>query len=146
MNTLNIHEDNARLLAGWLQSGRGVAHWESIDLSDPGYALTTPALTEGKPTPKPHWKVANEPVFITFDPANILVQRIKLVKRFHIAVRTGANGLMLKVSDGGSRRIRREVTKAGEGAFHVFDYETQDALIYRPIASIPLPEWLKGQS
>ena len=41
------------------------------------------------------------------------------VKRFHVAVRLGSQGFSLKVSDGGSRRIRREVAKAGAGAFFV---------------------------
>ena len=58
--------------------------------------------------------------------------QIEEVKRFHVGVRMGSNGLALKVTDGGSRRIRREVSKAGEGAYYAFDYLTQDAIILRP--------------
>ena len=54
------------------------------------------------------------------------------VKRFRVGVRWGSQGFTLKVTDGGSRRIRREVSKAGDGAYHVFDYMTQEAVIMKP--------------
>jgi integrase len=38
------------------------------------------------------------------------------VKRFRIGIRLGAQGFRVKVTDGGTRRIWRELAKAGEGA------------------------------
>jgi hypothetical protein len=137
-----IHTDNAALIAGWLKDGRGIAHWLSIDLSDPGFALTTPALQADlfTKTVKPHWKVGNEPERIIFDASEVEVRTYGLAKRFHVGVRMGGNGMM-KVTDGGTRRINRELAKAGDGATNSFDYETQDALIFRPNGSEPLTKW-----
>jgi hypothetical protein len=53
------------------------------------------------------------------------------VKRFHVAVRIGGQGFCLKVTDGGTRRIWRELAKAGTGSFYEFDYNTQEAVIYK---------------
>jgi hypothetical protein len=64
-------------------------------------------------------------------------------KRFHVAIRMGGCGYMLKCTDGATRRIRREVAKAGEGAFYRFDYDTQDAVIMKPSNTITLAEWEK---
>lgn len=140
-----IHADNASQIAGWLKAGRGLAHWTSIDLSDPGYALTTPALAVdlSTKTGKPHWKVGGEPARIIFDSALVEVRTYELAKRFHIGVRVSGQGLALKVTDGGTRRIRREVMKAGPDAFYNFDYETQDALIWKPSGSQPLVKWME---
>ena len=49
--------------------------------------------------------------------------------------------MSLKVTDGGSRRIRREVMKACEGAFYVFDYSSQEAVIMAPASNMPLLDW-----
>ena len=54
------------------------------------------------------------------------------VKRFRVGVRWGSQGFMLKVTDGGTRRIWKEVSKAGEGAYYRFDYMTQEAVIMKP--------------
>lgn len=67
------------------------------------------------------------------------------VKRFHVAIRMGSQGFSMKCTDGASRRIRSAVAKAGEGAYHVFDYTTQEAVIMAPEKVIPLPEWEKLQ-
>jgi hypothetical protein len=59
-------------------------------------------------------------------------QKFKEVKRFRVGIRMGSQGLRVKVTDGGSRRIRREVAKAGAGATYTFDYMTQEAVILVP--------------
>jgi hypothetical protein len=150
MNVLEkfvIHADNAALIAGWLKDGRGIAHWLSIDLSDPGFALTTPALQADlfTKTVKPNWKVGNEPERVIFDASEVEVRTYELAKRFHVGVRLGGNGFKLKVTDGGTRRINRELAKAGDGATYSFDYETQDALIFRTKGSQPLTDWLAAR-
>jgi hypothetical protein len=133
--------ENAERIDRWLRERGGIAIWQSINLSNPGASWTTPALTEdGKPYPKPTRQAANEPTIIT-DPADILVAKDVEVKRFHIAVRLGGNGLQYKVSDGGTRRIRKAVVNAGEGAYYVFDYAAQEAFIMKPESTVSLGEW-----
>lgn len=124
----------------WITTRGGLAVWRSVDLSDPTFSQTTPALTDGQPTTKPSWKVGNEPEIFT-DPTAISVSFDTEVKRFRVAVRRGSQGLSLKVTDGGSRRIRAAVAKAGEGAYHAFDYSTQEAVIFKPTRVCSLAEW-----
>jgi hypothetical protein len=143
---LECTQENAPLLAKWIRAGRGLARWCSVDLSNPGKTWTTPARTvDGKPQPKQNWQMANEPELIVESADDVTVLVDKEVKRFHVGVRRGDQGLSFKVTDGGSRRIRHEVAKAGDGAYHVFDYEFQDAVIMAPEPgkSITLTEWMK---
>lgn len=143
---IECSEENAPKFLEWCRSRGGVAHWPSIDLSDFDKSWSTPALSlEGKPTEKPSWKTANEPSFVEKDPAKITVFVPKEVKRFRVAIRMGDSGLRLKVTDAGTRRIRREVEKAGEGAFYQFDYETQEAVIMVSDKECTLEEWAKAK-
>jgi hypothetical protein len=145
MTKHTVTAENAAKFAEWIRSRGGIAIWRSINLSNPGGSWSTPALTlEGQSYPKPTWEAANTPEIIT-DANDILVSTDEMVKRFHVGVRMGSQGFMLKVTDGGTRRIRREVAKAGEGAYYTFDYECQDALIWKPVSTVPLPEWEKKQ-
>jgi hypothetical protein len=66
------------------------------------------------------------------------------VKRFRVAVRRGAQGLNLKLTIHSGERLRREVEKAGEGAWYQFDYERQEAVILVPDKTVPLSEWKEG--
>ena len=80
------------------------------------------------------------------DIEEIEVATYKEVKRFHVATRVGDQGFSVKVSDGGTRRIHKEVAKAGEGAFYEFDYGDYDnAVIVAPVAVVPLKEWADEQ-
>ena len=145
MNPHIIREENARQIADWLQTRGGIAIWESANLSNPTANWTTPAHNQdGTPRAgKPTWEAASRPVRIITDPKEIIISKDVEVKRFHVAVRLSGQGLMLKVSDGGSRRIRREVAKAGEGAYHLFDYTEQSVLIMKPASQVPLDKWLE---
>jgi hypothetical protein len=135
--------DNAKRIANWLRTRGGIAIWQSIDFNRLGKTLTTPATTaEGAPFPKPVWWVAGEPACIITDFADVIISNDVEVKRFHVALRMGANSLQVKCTDGATRRIRAAVAKAGEGAYHTFDYERQDAVIMKPEAQVPLLEWL----
>lgn len=136
-----VTTENAAKIYNWLLTRGGIAIWESIDLSDPSASWTTPLKNaDGTPATKPHWKAASTPSRVITDPAEVLVSTDIEVKRFRVGVRAGSQGMSLKVTDGGSRRIRREVAKAGEGAFHVFDYESQEAVILKPAKIVPLIE------
>lgn len=135
---------NAAKIYKWLTTRGGVAVWDSINLSNPGASWTTPALTEdGQPMTKPTWQAANAPARIITDPAEIVVDVPKLVKQFHVGVRMGSQGLSLKLTDGATRRVRREVAKAGDNAWYEFDYGLQDALIFVPDRTVPIAEFIK---
>lgn len=141
-----IKPEHAARMWDWLQSRGGIAIWRSINLSNPGASWSSPALTDGKPTPKPTWQCANEPERIITDPAEVHVTVPREVKRFRIALRVGSQGLMVKLTDGSSNRVREAVARAEEKykteAWYEFDYEMQEAVIYVEANSIPLAEWV----
>lgn len=138
--------ENAPRILDWLQHRGGLAIWPSINLANPAASWTTPALdAEGKPSTKPTWEAASTPERVITDISDVLVSVDKEVKRFRVGVRMGSQGLMLKVTDGGTRRIRAAVAKAGAGAYHIFDYGTQEAVIMAPEKQIPLDEWAKKE-
>lgn len=139
-----VTAENAEKIFNWLEHRGGIYIWRSVNLSNPGASWTTPATTEdGKPYPKPTWQADSTPERHVTDPNDVVVSVDEVVKRFHIATRMGGNRLTIKVTDGGTRRIRREVAKAGEGAYYEFDYSCQDCLIFKPVKQQPLLEWLK---
>lgn len=138
-----VSPEHAPKFIEWIQSRGGIAIWRSVNLSNPSGSWSTPALTvEGQQYPKPTWEAANEPERIITDPAEIEVVTAKEVKRFHVAVRAGRNNpLSFKCTDASSARIRKAVEKAGDGAWYEFDYSTQEAVIFVPGTSVPLPDW-----
>lgn len=137
-NVLTPHTISAEVAPKILEFlSRGpVALYRSVNLSNPGAQWLVPA-GNGKPT----WESANEPERLLTLSDFAVVKDIE-VKRFHVAVRTGSQGFMRKVTDGGSRRIRAAVSKAGDGAYYRFDYETQEAVILKPEGpAVPLTDW-----
>ena len=135
--------EDAPKIWDWIHNRGGIAIWKSINLSNWGASWTTPCMNETRDsmTEKPNWQCSNVPDRIIVDPTEIIVSRDKEVKRFHVGVRVSGNGLMLKVTDGGTRRIRNAVAKAGEGAYHVFDYMTQEAIIMAPNEQMSMADW-----
>ena len=130
--------DAPRIL-DWIQTRGGIAIWRSINLGNPGASWTTPVTdAEGKPTEKPSWQASSVPERIITDPAEVLVSEDVEVARLHIAIRTGSQGMSLKLTDGSSRRVRKAVAKAGEGAFYVF--EGDEAVILKPKTVRPLTD------
>lgn len=134
---LTVSESNAPLFLKWIAGRGGVAVWRSVDLSDPDKSWSTPADAEQRPS----WQAASTPERIVTDPAEVDVVVDREVKRFRVAVRVGSSGLRVKCTDASSSRIRREVEKAGDGAHYAFDYETQEAVIFAPVSTVPLSEW-----
>jgi hypothetical protein len=115
----------------------GIQVWNSINLSNPGAQWIT-GMGPGKPT----WQVGNEPDYVIRDPWKVGVQGEEEVRRFRVGVRPSSNGLSIKVTDGGTRRIRAALAKY-EGSRYEFDYETQEAIILAPIGEpFPLGEML----
>ena len=138
--------EHAKQFLEWIKTRGGLALWRSINLSNPDKTWTTPAKSmDGTPMPKQSWEMANEPYRIITDPAEVEVHVPKEVKRFRVGVRMGSQGFSLKVTDGGSRRIKREVAKAKENysdAWYEFDYSTQEAVIMVPDSKSPLEEFV----
>ena len=59
------------------------------------------------------------------------------------------NGLVLKLTDASSRRVRQAVEKTsqkyGREALYAFDYVTQEAVIYVAEKTVPLIDFLALQ-
>jgi hypothetical protein len=153
MNRHSCNIENAPKFWEWIQNRGGVAVWRSADLSDPGKSWSTPATIrkgdcEGQtgdeiiPYPKVSWQMQETPEFVVKDPTLIDVFVDEEVKRFHVAVRQ-AGGFRFKCTDASSRRIRKEVEKAGKGAYYEFDYDMQEAVILRPSKKITLLDWAR---
>jgi len=134
-----VTAENAAKIWGWLQDRGGIAIWKSVNLSNVGASWTTPnEQADGSKTNKPTWQAEDRPSRIITDPAEVVVSTDVEVKRFRVAVRRGSSGLSLKCTDASGRRIHAAVERAGEGAYHVFDYTTQEAVILKP-AGEPMP-------
>lgn len=146
MNKHTIVEANVSKILDWFANRGGLAVWQSINLSNPGASWTGPLNdADGKPSTKPNWQCGNEPVCVITDPADVVVEVPKEVKRFHVAIRMGSQGMSYKLTDGSSRRVRAAVAKAGDGAWYEFDYGTQEAVIYVAGDSKPLTEYKERQ-
>ena len=139
--------ENAAQMRQWIETRGGVAIWRSVNLSNPGASWSTPALQkDGTPTQRPTWESDKTPERVITRADDIVVVSRKEVKRFHVAVRTGSQGMSLKLTDGATRRVREAVAKAGDGAAYDFDYSTQEAVITVPDKSIPLSEYQTGDA
>jgi len=157
MERYTCDEANAAKIAEWIRTRGGIMIWQSINLSNDA-SWTTPATHEdNSPATKPNWQSANEPKRHITDIADVDVTTAKEYKRFHVAVRMGDQGLSLKVTDSGSRRIRKEVAKAkeetGKDAWYEFDYgatefnpQGKNCVIMVEDARITMTEWLAKQA
>jgi hypothetical protein len=126
----------------WIKNRGGVQVWENVDLSNLNAGdMFTPALKTVQipeengginaiPYPQPHWRVQRGEV-ITDITRFRFVKSWKEVKRFHVGVRMGDSGLRVKVTDGGTRKIRAACDKY-PGSSYRFDYEFQEAVIEVP--------------
>jgi hypothetical protein len=135
-------EANAKVFLKWIRERGGIAVWRSVDLSNPGASWSTPARTEaGEPTLKPTWRADNQPHKVFTSTDDVLVDTPREVKRFRVAVRH--SGFAFNLTDASTKRVHREVDKAGKDAWYEFDYETQEAVIYVPHERITLSEWAR---
>lgn len=137
-----ITAENAQQIWGWFQARGGISLWASVDLSDPGRTWTCPLRgPDGEPCKKQNWKMENAPYATITDPTQVVVDVPKEVKRFHVAIRRGSGFMQMVLTDGSTRKVKRAVEKAGEQAWYVFDYFTQEAVILVPGETTPLPEY-----
>ncbi len=116
----------------WIAGRGGVQIWNNINLSNIGAGqVFTPALTEaGEPMGSPKW--SHERGEVVTDIARFrFVKSWKEVKRFHVAVRMGAQGTMLKLTDASTDKVRK-VSELYPGASFRFDYDTQECVFEMP--------------
>ena len=133
-----VNADNAEKILGWFRDRGGIAVWQSENLANPGASWTTPLrAADGGDPASPSWQAPRISRIIT-DPAECVVVTSREVKRFRVGVQVGSQGFTLKVTDGGSRKIRAAVAKAGPEAWHEFDYSTQEAVIFVPDDTVSL--------
>ena len=90
-------------------------------------------------------RVGNNPRIITA-PTLVVVGIDREVKRFRVALlRTVPLG-----TDGNSHKIRKAVENATEGgtkhAYHTFDFDNQEAVIYVRDKTVPIIEWINLKS
>jgi hypothetical protein len=142
MQKITVNLKDVPKITNWLKERSGVAVWKSIDLSRISDSCFTPVLdASGHPMNKPHWKYANAPDYIITSVDDVEVTQEKELKRFHVAVRRSSNGMSMKCTDASSARIKREVEKAGEGAYYEFDYcDEKNCVIMVPTSKVPLKE------
>ena len=126
----------------WIAERGGIAVWNSVWLTDPSYQVLTPAMTDGKPSEKPSWKVGDKPEVVT-DPSLVEVAVPKEVKRLHICIRQGTgNPFMFKLTDTSSARVHRALEKFGRDAWYEFDAD--ECVIFVPDRLMPLVEFGVG--
>jgi hypothetical protein len=137
-------------IQSWLGQGRGVAVWQSINLSNPGGEWFTPARTvEGAAVTKPNWQCGNEPTQIIESTDEVQVVTPKEVKRLkRIGIRHGSQGLSLKLTDASSARVRNAVSEAedeyGEAWYEFAGdiFTGVEVVICVPGNKMPLAEYL----
>src|ERR1035437_8627895 len=129
MEKHRVKAENAARIWEWLETRGGIVVWDSVNLSNPGASWTGPLNDkDGKPAIKPNWQCANTPGRVITDAAEVVVDVPKEVKRFHIAIRMGSQGISYKVTDGGTRRIRAACAKAGKDSWYEFNYVEQSVV------------------
>jgi hypothetical protein len=133
MERIDVLVPGARVkFEDWIVNRGGVQIWENVNLSTPRAGQWfTPALTNGQPTPTPHWSTVVGERVIDIDRFRF-VKEMKEVKRFHVATRISGSGIMLKCTDASSRKIEKALEKFLGTCYH-FDYDTQEAIIEMPI-------------
>jgi hypothetical protein len=111
----------------WIADRGGILVWPNENLSDPGKGpMFTPATTadgEDGTKSKPHWGVG-KPILVK-DIGEFEFQKIKELKRFHVAVRLGSQGMSYKLTEAAGRRLKKELAKATEkfgDSWYEFDY------------------------
>jgi hypothetical protein len=131
---IRIDTKHAEKISSWIDAG-GVRVWDSVNLSNPGLRWFTPHDSD-----KPNWQASHESTLVT-DSLEFEVATFREVKRFYVAIRPGAQGFTIKLTDGATRKVNRALANAGDGATHEFDYLTQEAVILVPDSIISLSDW-----
>lgn len=112
----------------WIDKRGGVKVWKSINLSngDAGNIFTPADVQQ-----KPRYDMVLDKIVVDINDFRFVKEWVE-VERFHVALRRGSQGLMVKCTDGSTRRIRNAQHRH-PGSFYRFDYMTQEAVIEKPV-------------
>lgn len=122
--------ENAPKFADWIKNRGGVAWWRSVNLSNPSASWSTPALTDGKPTPRPTWQADSTPEIIT-DPAKIGVYETRVLEKVEVKLKVGS-GMMAVLTQASQNRLDKAMRKHGSGH--------KDTVFYRRSGDLMFPE------
>jgi len=140
---MKILERDAERILDWIKNRGGVAVWDSCAIGDPGQAFTPALDKDGNRTTRPGWRYGGKPSSIVTDASDVTVLRCEKFKSFHVSTKKGG-GFSIVLTDASSRKLKKELERAGEGSWHEFDYGSHDnCIVYRVDSNIPLPEWSK---
>lgn len=111
-----VQEENAHKAAKWLRTRGGIAEWKSHDLSNPGAGCFTPALTDGKPTPSPHWRYTGNPKRVITDPNDIAIVESKEVERFKVKLQM--KGHRIELTKRSTNMVLHAMSCYPDGSWH----------------------------
>lgn len=136
-----ITAPNVPLVVTWFAERGGIAVWASINIANLGATWTTAAtMADGSPPRRPNWQAGPTPDRIITDPADVLVEVVREVKRFTLTVPPDVTG-PIKLTPASQEIMRQALTLAGAGAYYEFDARTHAAVIYVPESVTPLPDY-----
>ena len=81
----------------------------------------------------PSWSYSRHPEIYKSLRCFRFALEMREVRRFRVAVRRGAQGLTLKLTDASAAKLRRRLVEAGPDASYRFDYDSQEAVIEVPV-------------
>lgn len=136
--------ENAAQFKKWIETRGGIAIWQSQDLGNPGQSWSTPALqADGKPACAPHWSCSKSPDRVIVSAEDVIVETPLEVARMKVAIKRWS-GFYMVLTDASTKRVRKAVAAIEvshkKAAWHSFDYDTQEAVIYIAGESKPLSE------
>lgn len=121
----------------WICDRGGVQIWRNVNLSDPDAQPQFTAYKDenGNIYEKPHWSVERGEL-ITDIARFRFIQSFHEFRRVRIAIRRGAQGFTLKLTDASTKRVHKSCDKAkglfGRDAVYHFEHE---------FAVIEIPLW-----
>ena len=140
MNPLYCAPENAAKFLDWIRNREGIAHWSSLNLSNPGQGWCTPVISQdGTRLARPHSYATSAPDQIVTNTDDVLITVGREVKRFHVGLER--HGFALKLTSAATRRVRDACEKAGDKAWYEFD--GQDAVIMVPDKEQTLTDYAK---
>ena len=140
-------DSNAAQVLKWIRERLGVHVWRNQEIgSSVGATALTPVLTsDGTKGGSPGWRYGHAPECCVTDPAEIEVLTFVEATRFHVGTQRGS-GLSTDLSWYASRRLQRELEKAGEGSTYMFEYgEQKNCVILRLAGRMSLADWAKAR-
>jgi hypothetical protein len=113
-----VAEEHAAKFADWIANRGGILIWHDANIGGGGGSVSTPALTDGKPTPSPGWRYPSPTGHVT-SIDEVEVYTTKVVETFVVKLKQNRYG-QITLNDASSRRVNRAKERHGEMCFHRF--------------------------